>query len=190
MILVTVLALAGPFFLTGPNGRPLMSVSSLGLGDIPYKIKSFFRNLNATSSQTSNTDTSDKPGTSPDGLSLVAGDQVFYKWKDEHGVWQFTTEPPPATATAYEPVITNPNANVIQSLGKDKIDSTLGRNQTSGLTASTLKDNQSKTAELSEQLEALGYDSANPMEQIPKILEQTQQIKTTMESRQTALDQL
>lgn len=193
MICLTFLALAGPFFLKGPDGRPLMSLSSLGLGNIPGQINAMFRSISQASMNNNASNTaSDDPANNPDGLTLVAGDQVYYRWQDENGIWQFTTERPPASASNYVPVVTNPNANVIQSLNQDKINETLGIRSEPALSAgNNFRASQGKTAELSEELEALGYKGTlNPLEQIPKILQQTDQIKKTMESRDAVLDGL
>lgn len=192
MIFMTFMAFAGPFFLKGPDGRPLMSLSSLGLGDIVAKFRSILNTVQQSNLTDATALTHDAPAEHPDGLVLVSGDQVFYRWQDENGIWQFTSEKPPATASNIEPVITNPNANVIQSLDQKKIDATLGISREPALKASRdFDDKQDKTAELSAELEDLGYTGAmNPVEAVPKLLEQTQQIKETMSSRSKVLDNL
>lgn len=98
------LALAGPFFIK-TDGKPLMSLSdfvpSFGKGEI----------TSATSGD--------------NGPVSSFGEQTFYKWKDQNGVWQFSAEPPPAGASV-ETVSVNTNANIIQSMSKKEINSTLG----------------------------------------------------------------
>lgn len=192
MIFMTFMAFAGPFFLKGPDGRPLMTLSSLGFGDISGKFRSMLNSVKQPSAGNTSSFGSSGATEHPDGLVLVAGDEVFYRWQDENGIWQFTSEKPPASASNIEPVVTNPNANVIQSLDQEKINSTLGISGEPALAGGgDFKKNQDKTAELSEELEALGYTgSMNPIEQIPKILQQTRQINETMKSRQGVLDEL
>ena len=170
-----------------------MSLAGLGLSDIPRKLSNMAFGVKASLSQ-------DRPSplaspsttTNPDGLKLIAGDQIFYRWQDENGVWQFTTERPPVHVLNYKPVITNSNANVIQSLDQEKISAALGYDKqgTPTYDGSSLKQQQEKTAELSEELESLGYDLTNPLKHVPKIIEQTKQIRATSEARQNALDQL
>ncbi|MEJ2681476.1 MAG: hypothetical protein P8144_08375 [Gammaproteobacteria bacterium] len=53
-----------------------------------------------------------------------------------------------------------------------------------------MKQKQSKTAELSQELETLSAESGLPLTNIPKLIEQTKQIRSTMEQRNQALDQL
>lgn len=63
MIFVVVLACIGPFFIDGPDGEPLMSLEDL----MP---------------------------TTPDIPDLAPAEPVtVYKWQDENGIWQFSTEP-------------------------------------------------------------------------------------------------
>jgi len=61
------------------------------------------------------------------------------RWKDEVGVWQFTRTPPPSADIDYTPVVTNINANVIDSLERDQIDKTLGISRESALTKADKK---------------------------------------------------
>lgn len=49
------------------------------------------------------------------GLSPVGGKDTIYKWVDEHGVTQYTSEPPPETV-AMTQLELDENTNVIQGL--------------------------------------------------------------------------
>lgn len=53
----------------------------------------------------------------PKNLTNVVTDEKvqLYKWRDEHGVMQFSNTPPPATANA-EKVELNPNKNLVQAI--------------------------------------------------------------------------
>jgi len=53
----------------------------------------------------------------PKSLSSVVTDEKvqIYKWRDKHGVMQFTNTPPPADKNA-ERVELNPNSNIIQAV--------------------------------------------------------------------------
>lgn len=86
MILVLILAMAGPFFLRGPDGRPLMQVS-----DITQKFKSWMSSTKAA----------------PSG-----GEVRVHKWQDENGQWHYSDEAP---QTDSETISIDPNTNVIQS---------------------------------------------------------------------------
>lgn len=66
MLLVLVGALAAPFILKGPDGRPLMQLSDLNFGD--FELPSFGGK---------NADTT-----------------TVHKWQDENGEWHYSTEAP------------------------------------------------------------------------------------------------
>ena len=71
MMLGLVLAVAGPLFITGPDGKPLMD------------IKFFAPDTGNLSS-------------SPDAFTdaLGADKTKVYKWRDENGIWQISDQPP------------------------------------------------------------------------------------------------
>ncbi|MEJ2670313.1 MAG: hypothetical protein P8077_08755, partial [Gammaproteobacteria bacterium] len=163
---------------------------SLGLKQL-NQLMAFAQSLRPTTAASSAPTNNTTTDPHLEGITLVAGDQVYYRWQDEDGIWQFTAEPPPKHITDYKPVITNSNVNVIQSLQQDKIDTALGRHaENTTLAARELKQKQSKTAELSQELETLSAESGLPLTNIPKLIEQTKQIRSTMEQRNQALDQL
>lgn len=58
----------------------------------------------------------DQPGT-PKNITNVTTDQKVqvYKWRDEHGVMQFTNTPPPASRQA-EIVELAPNTNIVKAI--------------------------------------------------------------------------
>lgn len=63
IIFIVILACAGPFFISGPDGEPLMTLDDL----MPA---------------------------APDVPDIVpAAPVTVYKWQDENGIWQFSTEP-------------------------------------------------------------------------------------------------
>lgn len=63
MILIVILACAGPFFIEGPDGEPLLTLGDLmpSAADVPDVLP-------------------------PEPVTV-------YKWQDENGIWQFSTEP-------------------------------------------------------------------------------------------------
>ncbi|MCB1647533.1 MAG: DUF4124 domain-containing protein [Pseudomonadales bacterium] len=64
MILIVILACIGPFFIKGPNGKPLLSLDD------------FKPDLTATKEEL-----------------VPSGPTTVYKWQDENGVWQFSSDP-------------------------------------------------------------------------------------------------
>ncbi|MFK8030642.1 MAG: DUF4124 domain-containing protein [Gammaproteobacteria bacterium] len=65
LVLVLVMALAGPFILKGPNGQPLMRVS-----DVTQKFKAWMGSSPA------------KPGSSVE----------LHRWQDENGQWHYSDQ--------------------------------------------------------------------------------------------------
>lgn len=68
VILVVIAACIGPFFIKGPDGKPLLSLDDL------------------------------KPSGEPE--SVAPAPVTVYKWQDENGVWQFSSDPVDAEGAA------------------------------------------------------------------------------------------
>ena len=106
MIAVLFIAMLLPFtILKDKNGHTLMSFSDLSLSDISMP-KLSMPDLPGFSSSKEIIPASD------DDLS---GKDIFYKWYDNAGNIQFTSEPP-ADGIEYTLKGFDPNANVIQSV--------------------------------------------------------------------------
>ena len=77
LVLLLILACASPFFIRGPNGKPLMSLNKLKFPELPsiasIKSKSDLFNSTENSSQAKN-----------------KGDIEVYKWRDEKGVVHYS----------------------------------------------------------------------------------------------------
>ena len=86
LVLLLILALAGPFFMRGPDGQPLMRLS-----DVTQRIKSWMSS----------------------GPSAKPGSPVkVHKWQDENGQWHYSDAAP---AQNSEVITVDPNVNVIQA---------------------------------------------------------------------------
>lgn len=106
MMFLVVLALAAPFVMKGPDGRPLMTLDDIKMPDVEVpEVPDSVKNL------------SDKI---PDIKNPLSGDQPsatqstrVYSWTDENGQVQFSNTPPAGVhnvkATEY-----HPDANVIK----------------------------------------------------------------------------
>ena len=133
MMFLLIMALAGPFIMRGPDGRPLMSLKDLNLPDLslptgpPEELTGKEQEAYIAWSKDEGESKSprvyviDPANQEP----LVAKAGVYYRWKDENGVWQFSNLPNPDSPNIV--VETDPDANVLQSLSVDKIDEALGR---------------------------------------------------------------
>ena len=100
MLVLLVLAVLAPFTILKNNqGQTLMSFSDIGLPD--FKLPSVPELPSADS-------------LIPSGSGSGSMDK-FYKWYDNQGELQFTTEPPP-TGIEYTVKEFDPNTNVIQAV--------------------------------------------------------------------------
>lgn len=90
--LIVVLALAGPFFMKGPDGRPLWTIQ-----DTISKVKT------TTSRWFS------KAGVSKAKVAL-SNEVVVYRWRDADGVWQFSAEVPEGVTAETMRIDTGSNA--------------------------------------------------------------------------------
>ncbi len=86
LVLLLIAAMAGPFFIKGPDGRPLMTWN-----DVKQKIGNW----------------------SSSGGSARPGSPVeVHRWQDEDGQWHYSDEAP---TQGGEVITVDPNVNVIQS---------------------------------------------------------------------------
>ena len=93
MIALLVIGGLAPFtFIKGKDGNPLMSFSDITMPDTEFPDLSL-----------------------PDEDTGKAVDGTVYKWKDENGSWQFTSEPPPK-GQSFSSTVYDSNMNVIQSV--------------------------------------------------------------------------
>ncbi len=86
LVLLLIAAMAGPFFIKGPDGRPIMSWSD---------VKQKFGNWSGSGGST-------KPGSPVE----------VHRWQDEDGQWHYSDEAPGQDS---EVITVDPNVNVIQS---------------------------------------------------------------------------
>ena len=111
----------------------------------------------------------------------VSGNQLFYKWQDEHGTWQFTATPPPNQQ--YDTIETDPQANLIQSLSQSEIDDALGFGPAS----------KNTTAPLETDVDSLGSGlslTTVPITQVPKMLNDAKAVRDMLEQHTKSLEEL
>ena len=193
LICVTLLAMAGPFFLKGPDGRPLIDARKFGVSAMS-DFFSMFKNLmpgNSTHQIITDSDTEQGEDNPHADLLTMKGDVLYYRWQDENGTWQFTKTRPPEHVTDYIPIVTNVNANLMDSMRQDKIEETLGITKEDVIKhADRVSKDKADDVDLSEELAELGFEDANPLKSIPKILENTRQIQENAKQKQQILDSL
>lgn len=199
MMLVVVLALAGPFFLHGPDGRPLLTLDDLKLPkfDLPALPAAAPADGKPTADPQQWIQWSDRSGSTtlnPDRLTreqlaildIKAQDNIFYRWQDANGVWQFSTLPNRNTLNLV--VRTDPNANVLQSMSQDDIDRAFGRQSASTQENSITKNNPLASGKGLEG-SLLPVPTTVPVTEIPKLIEQAKDVQKIMEQRVQQMDQ-
>ena len=96
IVLVVIAALAGPFFIKGPDGRPLWTIN-----DVKASIVGKWLGLKNDLEQ----------GFDSVGVDAMSDDVTVYRWQDESGQWHFAAEPPPGvTADSF---VIDPDTNMI-----------------------------------------------------------------------------
>lgn len=91
LVLLLIAAMAGPFFIRGPDGQPLMRLS-----DVTQKFNSWLGSGGRS-----------KPGSPVE----------VHRWQDEDGQWHYSDEAPGQSS---EIITVDPNVNVIQSTPVEK----------------------------------------------------------------------
>ena len=100
-VLVLILGLTAPFFIKGPNGRPLFSLPNFS--SIQYKVSAWWRDLRSDAKQIGNK-------LSPPEDSKPS---KVYKWQDESGTWHFSEAPNEQGHS--EEIWVDPDTNVVQA---------------------------------------------------------------------------
>ena len=90
IILLLATALVAPFFIPGPDGRPVMTLDKLGIGKMP------------------------ELASLPDigGSSAESGSLTLYRYRDDQGNWHFTDQAP---ASGDFELVEVQNANLLES---------------------------------------------------------------------------
>lgn len=94
LMLLLVAAGIAPFFITGKDGRPLLSLSRLSAPSLPEVSLPTW-----------------KKSTEGDSASAPV---TVYRWRDDGGTWQFSNSRPPP-GIVYETVSVDPNANLLSA---------------------------------------------------------------------------
>ena len=193
LLIVLVAALAAPFYIKGPNGQPLMTLKDLNLPS--FSSSKQFNNVSEKLTGKAKDawlqwggDNSDSEiiakATDAEGNLIEAANNVYYRWKDKDGVWQFTSQPNPNAKNILMKI--DPNANIIQSLSKNNIDRAFGRQPAS----EALEPVKDKKSLLSKEESSFPFPSTVPLEKIPQMIEQAQGIQELSNQRQKMLDRL
>ncbi|MCG8312236.1 MAG: hypothetical protein MI976_03385 [Pseudomonadales bacterium] len=191
LMFLVVLALAGPFIMRGPDGKPLMSLQDLSLPDfsLPSGIpKGAPKQLTGNDEEAWIAWSKDKPNPSSPKVYVIdpqnkqpiqAKPGVFYRWKDAEGVWQFSSTPNLNTPNIV--IETDPNANIVQSLSDDKIDSALGR------VKEVIADVDMPEGDGPE-LPSIPLPTTVPISEVPELINQAKAVQDLMNKRTELLN--
>lgn len=167
-------AATAPMFIKGPNGKPLMSLDD-------WVPKDAIALVDKVSDLTAESKTTD-------GAASASGKQIFYKWKDENGVWQMTHYRP--THLADEDIDERTiyaNANIIQSLSSEQMNSTQA--VSAGANKKFSYNPSAPNSLLGDEDDDDSFSLTTvPMKKIPDLLNQAQGIDATMKQRMEAID--
>lgn len=114
-------------------------------------------------------------------LDIQRQDNIYYRWQDEDGVWQFSELPNRNTLNMV--VRTDPNANVLQGMDEDQINTALGRISN---TNSIVENNPLAKGEDLEQ--TLPIPTTIPITEIPDLIEQAKDVQRIMDERMQRMD--
>ncbi|MBL4607823.1 MAG: hypothetical protein JKY01_08355 [Pseudomonadales bacterium] len=122
ILFLVVLAVAAPFIMKRPDGRPLLTISDITSGDSAIiksfnTLTSFFR--------------SPKDGL-PNGEPSLT---TVHKWQDKEGLWHYSDQQP--TSTTSQILAINPNQNILEMNDKKLLKILKGEKEE---TASTTQD--------------------------------------------------
>jgi hypothetical protein len=204
MMLLLVMALAGPFILKRPNGEPMMKLADLQLPSfsMPASVGELWQRISggndAAPAPTSTVPVPvsgneasiqwSKPGAMNSSFVPTPGVQyqkqegVFFRYKDSNGIWQFSDTPQPGVTNYVSNI--DPKANVIQSLSQEKIDNALGRTPPPAPEA-TGKEEKKDDSLLSK----LPLPTTVPVTEIPNLIQQAKDVQTLVNQRTQQLEQ-
>lgn len=200
LLFTLVLAMAGPFILRDPEGKPFMSLADLKLPHFDFSLskpdaapstggggqssQQWIQWSEKTAQQAFNPDTLTREQLAM--LDLKEQDNIYYRWQDAKGIWQFSKLPNRNTLNYV--VRTNPDANVLQSLAQEDIDRVFGR--TPANSGNSITDNNPLANGKGLQNGMLPLPTTVPVTEIPKLIEQAKDVQKIMEARVKQMDQM
>lgn len=166
MLLALLLVGVSPFLLHSPNGKPILSLDKLPLPNLSHL---FGRADSARVSKTIDNIKSTANDVLP--VKLKDNNTAVHKWRDKHGVWHFSDKQNPHGKD--EVVLINTNTNLLQADPKVK-------NIPDAKESSTAARQKEKT---DNDGPSIPFPTTIPMQDIPKLIKDTQALKETMNKR-------
>ncbi|MBA55619.1 MAG: hypothetical protein CMK89_14285 [Pseudomonadales bacterium] len=199
IMFLVVFGLAGPYLLMGPDGMQklmqikdslpsLVSISAPSLEDAG-DLLSGGEGLGEGGEQWIQWSEEHSTFQQPDQLTreqlavldIQRQKNIYYRWQDDNGVWQFSELPNRNTLNMV--VRTDPDANVLQGLSEDQIDAAFGRVKN---TNSIVENNPFANGEGLDQ--TLPIPTTIPIAEIPDLIEQAKDVQRIMDERMKQMD--
>lgn len=195
IMFLVIFGLAGPYLLMGPDGmQKLMQIKD----SLPSLLDISAPSLDDASDLLSGADSREQwiqwsqensAFQQPDQLTreqlavleIQRQKNIYYRWQDENGVWQFSELPNRNTLNMV--VRTDPDANVLQGLSEDQIDAAFGRVKN---TNSIVENNPLANGEGLDQ--TLPIPTTIPITEIPDLIEQAKDVQRIMDERMKKMD--
>lgn len=188
-----VFALAGPYLLMGPDGmQKLLQIKDMlpGMDFSPPDLDDAVNLVSADDGQQWIQWSDDNNAFQPDQLTreqlavldIQPQPNIYYRWQDEDGVWQFSELPNRNTLNLV--VRTNPDANVLLGMSEEQIDAAFGR--TPKNTNSIVENNPLANGESLE--DSLPVPTTIPITEIPELIEQAKDVQRIMDERMQRID--
>ncbi|HEB55614.1 MAG TPA: hypothetical protein ENI98_04765 [Gammaproteobacteria bacterium] len=177
MLLALLLVGVSPFLLHGPNGKPILALDKLSLPDLS-------RLFGHSSSAQVSTTIDNIKSTADDVLPVKLKDNntAVHKWRDEYGIWHFSDKQNPDGKD--EVVLINTDTNVVQA-GPQAKNSPHKQKTTSA---------RGEKENTNDDEPGIPFPTTIPIQDIPKLIKDTQALKDTMnkryEKQQELLDSL
>ncbi len=166
MLLALLLVGVSPFLLHTPNGKPILSLAKLPLPNLSH----LFGHSNST--QVSKAiDNIKSTATEALPVKLKDNNTAVHKWQDERGIWHFSDKQNPHGKD--EVVLINTNTNVVQAGPKAEN----SPNEQGNDSAVNKKENSKDDGP------GISFPTTIPIQDIPKLIKDTQALKDTMNKR-------
>ena len=177
MLFLVVLACAGPFFLKGPDGKPLMSLQQFQGTTLMASIQGWLSHWMQPSAASNNPENTNK------AIKMSRVFSKVYKWRGSDGSWHYSDMNLSETNQGQEMYI-NPNANVLHLSDPKAAEKT-----NAAKNFSNSESNPNKISDNSA-LTSSGIPSTIPLNQVPQLIEQAKQVQGLVDQRQKQYDQL
>lgn len=196
MIFLVLFAFVGPYLIMGPDGQMKMNkVKDLFLDKLNFSMPSVSDLKPAPATEELGTMISWSDSDKFQGpsqltkeqlavLEIQEQDNIFYRWQDQDGIWQFSKLPNRNTLNLV--VKTDPNANVLQGMSEEEVNVALGR--VDPKSNSIVENNPMANGD--ELASELPLPLTVPVAEIPKLIDQAKDVQNILNDRVKNMDQM